>query len=303
MPYGNYMRLSEIYNEKYNRQFQNPKSAYFGEKKPIISFEVFPPKKDEDKLISELKELQGFSPELISITYGAGGSNKEGSLSLVKKIKELNIAEPMPHFTCMCSNKEFISQYLKEIEQLGIKNILALRGDEPKEIDVCYRDFRYANELVEFIKSKTKLSIAVAGYPECHADAKNLEEDIENLKRKVDAGADVIYTQLFFNNDSFYRYKQLVRDAGIYIPIIPGILPITSFSQLEKMTMMCNAVIPKSLSNQLEKYKDDIKATTEIGIDFAIYQCQNLIDAQVEGLHFFILNKSYSAKEILKIIL
>ncbi len=297
------MQLKEIYNEQYHNQEFNMNSAYVGEKKPVISFEVFPPKKDEDKLISELEKLQKYNPQVISITYGAGGSNKDGSLSLVKQVQKLKNINPMPHFTCMCSNKEFISEYLKEIEALGIKNILALRGDEPKEIDVCYKDFVYANELVEFIKSRTNLSIAVAGYPEGHSAAENIEKDIENLKRKVDAGADAIYTQLFFNNDNFYKYKQLVRDAGIFCPIVPGILPITSYAQLEKMTSMCKVELPKALVERLEKYKDDIKATTEIGIDFAIYQCQNLIDAQVEGLHFYILNKSYSTDEILSTIL
>jgi methylenetetrahydrofolate reductase (NADPH) len=135
----------------------------------------------------------------------------------------------MPHFTCVCSSREYVKSYLKDIEALEIENILALRGDEPLNSDICYRDFMYANELVGYIKGNTGLSIAVAGYPEGHPKSVDLLSDIENLKKKVDAGADVVYTQLFFDNDYFFRYKQLVRDVGIDVPIIPGILPILNY--------------------------------------------------------------------------
>lgn len=295
------MRLSEIYSTEYRKQIQT-NIVFEGEIKPIISFEVFPPKSQNTKLFEELNKLQKYNPSLISITYGAGGSNKDGSLSLVKGIKNLGIATPMPHFTCMCSSEEFLESYINELESLGIENVLSLRGDRPKDIEVCHSSFKHADELVKFIKSKTNMSIAVAGYPEKHSEAKNIHEDITNLKKKIDAGAEAIFTQLFFNNDHFYRYKQLVRRAGIFAPIIPGILPITSYAQLEKMTSMCNVEIPTYLSQQLEKHKEDIAATTEIGIDFAIYQCQQLIDEGVEGIHFYILNKAYSTSEILNAI-
>lgn len=269
-----------------------------------ISYEVFPPKgQDEaakiDALMDELALLKKFSPERISITYGAGGSNSKNSLTIAKRIKnELNIT-PMPHFTCVCSSREFIEDYVKEIEQENFSHILALRGDEPKEIDVCYRDFRYANELVAFLKEKTDLNIAVAGYPEGHADALDIYADIENLKKKIDAGASAIYTQLFFDNAHFYGYVQLVRDAGIDVPIIPGILPVTSFSQMVKMVDMCGIQLPKSLVERFERYKDDTLATTELGIEFATFQCRELIDSGVCGLHFYTLNKAHSSAEIL----
>lgn len=287
------MKLDEIYSKK---------------TKPIISFEVYPPKDDLDgvkkeHLLNELKKLKLFNPDIISITYGAGGSNREGTLVLVEKIKNELQIEAMPHFTCICSSKDYIENHLKEVKNLGVENILALRGDEPKEINVCYRDFLYANELVEFIKKKTDLSIAVAGYPECHSACQNLDKDIENLKRKVDAGASAIYTQLFFNNDYFFRYKELVRDAGINIPIVAGILPIVNYTQLQKMADMCKIEIPQILVQKLEKYKEDNKATVEIGIDFASYQIQQLIDAGVEGLHFYTLNKAYSTEQILENVL
>ena len=295
------MHLKEIYSSEYRKKKQS-KIVFEGEIKPIISFEVFPPKTDDSKLFEELNKLLKYNPELISVTYGAGGSNKDGSLNLVKKIKNLKTVTPMPHFTCMCSSKEFLNNYIDELKALEIENVLALRGDKPKDIEICHSCFKYANELVDFIKSKTAMSVAVAGYPEVHNEAQDIKTDITNLKKKIDAGAEAIFTQLFFNNDHFYRYKQLVRHNDIYTPIIPGILPITSYAQLEKMTSMCKVEIPRYLTQQLEKYKDDIQATTEIGIDFAIYQCQQLLDAGVEGLHFYILNKAYSTSEILDAI-
>lgn len=269
-----------------------------------ISYEVFPPKGESEQikinaLFEELKKLSKFSPERISITYGAGGSNSKNSLEIARKIKnELQITS-MPHFTCMCSSKEYIEGYIEEIKKDGLTEILALRGDEPKDIDVCYKDFRYANELVEFLRKKTDLNIAVAGYPEKHKDAKDIYTDIENLKRKVDAGACAIYTQLFFDNTSFYKYMQLVRDAGIEVPIIPGILPITSFTGMMRMVDMCGISLPESLIKRFEKFKDNPSDTVELGIEYATYQCNELIESGVCGLHFYTLNKAYSTSEIL----
>jgi len=269
-----------------------------------ISYEVFPPKGDGSEkkintLIGEMDKLKKFSPERISVTYGAGGSNSKNSLEIARRIKnELDI-KAMPHFTCMCSSKQFIEGYIKEIEKEGFSEILALRGDKPKDIDACYNDFKYANELVEFLKEKTDLNISVAGYPEKHQDAKDIYTDIENLKRKVDAGAKTIYTQLFFDNTSFYKYMQLVRDAGVEIPVIPGILPITSFSGLMRMVDMCGVVVPKSLIERFEKYKDREKDIIELGIEFATFQCQELMDSGVSGIHFYTLNKAHSTSEIL----
>lgn len=285
------MKLEEIYST------QNKTT-------PVISFEVFPPKDgNNQKLYDELKILKQFNPALISLTYGAGGSNRNSSLNIINHLKnemDLNI---MPHFTCVCSSKQEIELYLKEIESIGIENILALRGDEPKEIDVCHNDFKYANELVEFIHAETTLSIGVAGYPETHVNCCDLFTDIENLKRKCDAGASAIYTQLFFDNDKFFSFVQLVRDAGIYLPIVAGILPIISYGQLEKMLSMVKVNVPTSLMNRLERYKDNPSDVKKIGVEFASYQCQQLIDAEIAGMHFYTLNKAYSTSEILSNVL
>lgn len=293
------MTLKEIYS------FQEEKQTGFLAKKiPVISFEIFPPKNDEDgtklnKLLEHLKVLKNYNPAFISLTYGAGGTTQSSSLEIIKRIqKELDL-NVMPHFTCVNSSREQVNKYLKEIEYLGLKNILALRGDIPEGVKQENFDFHYANELVEFINSQTELSIGVAGYPEGHIECKDLFLDIKNLKRKVDAGADAIFTQLFFDNDKFFSFVQLVRDAGIEIPIIPGILPIRSYQQLEKMLSMARVNVPKSLMSRLEKYKDNPDDIKKIGVEFASSQCQQLIDAEVKGLHFYTLNTSSSVSQII----
>lgn len=272
---------------------------------PVISFEIFPPKGDNlqtkiDDLFIELKKLKAFNPALISVTYGAGGSNRENSIGIVQRIKNELDVTPMPHFTCVCSSKQYICDYLDMIVNAGIENILALRGDEPQDIDVCYKDFVYANELVEFIKGRTNLSIGVAGYPECHPSCSSLEKDIENLKCKVDAGADAVYTQLFFDNNYYFEFVQMARDVGIEIPIIPGIMPITNLNQISRMTQMCGTKIPKNLISRLEQYKNDPNGLKKIGVEFASAQCAQLIEAGVSGLHFYTLNKAESVKDIIE---
>ncbi len=269
-----------------------------------ISYEVYPPKYEDfekkvESLIKELDELKKFNPLVVSVTYGAGGSNRENSLEIVKKILELGI-DVMPHFTCVCSSKDYIEKYLKEIEALNIKHILALRGDKPQNIDVCYRDFKCAWELVDFIHQRTALDIAVAGYPEKHPRAKTLFDDIDNLKKKIDMGAKSIYTQLFFDNTNFYKFKQLCADADIDVPIIAGILPIISFSQLGKMAQLCDIQLPKTLIEQFEKFKDNKEDTIKAGIEFATMQCAELVNSGASGLHFYTLNKAHSTKEILE---
>lgn len=270
-----------------------------------ISYEIFPPKNDESgeklsSLYSELEKLKKYKPSLVSVTYGAGGSNRNQSFEIVSHIKnklELNV---MPHFTCVCSKKEDIEKYLSEIEKLEIRNILALKGDEPQDITVCYRDFRYANELVEYIKSETNLSIAVAGYPEAHIDAPSLDVDIQNLKRKIQAGGEVIFTQMCFNNDKFFNYYEKLQKQNINVPIAFGVLPILSYKQFAKMMEMAKVSIPKKLLDGIDKYKDNSDDIKKLSIDFTTEQCQQLIDSKmVSGLHFYTLNKAFSTSKIL----
>lgn len=266
--------------------------------RPNISFEIFPPKSgDISKLFDELRILKKYNPALVSVTYGANGGTKDFSYEILRMIIDLELT-PMPHFTCICSTKELIEHYIVQVENMGVENILALRGDESNADNngYCSLDFRYANELVDFIRQKTTLSIGVAGYPECHPQANNISADIENLKRKIDAGASVIFTQMFFDNDKFYRYKELVQNAGINVPIIAGIMPVRSPNQIQKMVDMTKVEIPKTLKEKLEKFPND---TIKIGVEFATEQCQDLIDNKVSGLHFYTLNHSDMVSTIL----
>ncbi len=280
------------------------KDIYSQSDKTVISYEIFPPKNDDtgektESLYQEINELNKFSPALISVTYGAGGSNKEHSLEIVKQLsaKKFNT---MPHFTCVCSNKEQINQYLDELNKLSIENILALKGDEPQDCLVCHRDFRYANELVTYLKSETNFSIAVAGYPEGHIDAPDLKTDIQNLKFKINAGSDAIFTQMFFDNEKFFKYLELLEKENIKTPVIAGILPILSYQQLDKMLSLAKVTLPKKLIDNLEKFKDNKDDIKKLGIDFATEQCAQLIENGIKGLHFFTLNKAYSVTNILK---
>lgn len=293
------MNLREIYSES-----KEVNCGFSLKKIPVISFEIFPPKNDEDgskleKLLGHLNKLKKYNPAFISLTYGAGGTNQDSALSIIEKIqKELNLVV-MPHFTCVGSSTQHVKNYLKDIQSMGIKNILALRGDIPQGMEQIHFDFCYANELVSFIKSETNLSIAVAGYPEGHIDCDDLSIDLTNLKRKVDAGADAIFTQMFFDNEKYFSFVERVKNAGIDIPIIPGLLPIASYQQLERMLSMARVTIPKSLMNKLEKYKDNPDDTKKIGIEFASEQGRQLMDGGVKGLHFYTLNTSNAVSQIL----
>lgn len=281
------MKLKEIYSQN----------------KTNISFEIFPPKDDFDgnktyKLFDEIDILTKYNPAMISVTYGAGGSNKDKSYNIVKELVNKNI-NVMPHFTCVCSSKAQIDNYLNDLINLNIENILALRGDEPQNNDICYLDFRFANELVEYLQLKTNFSIAVAGYPEGHVLAPDLKTDIQNLKKKLNAGADIIITQMFFDNQKLYEYIDLLEKENITQPVIAGILPIISYTQLEKMLTLAKVTLPKKLIDGIEKYKDNKNDIKLFGIDFATEQCQNLIENNIKGIHIYTLNKSYSTTKIL----
>ena len=286
------MELSEIY--------QNERYDVVGDFSPKISFEIFPPKSgDISELFEELRILKKYNPVLVSLTYGASGGLNRFSYEDLKSIRDLEF-NLMPHFTCVSMLKDEIEKHIVSVENLGIENILALRGDIPDYINPQELDFSHANELVEFIQAKTTLSIGVAGYPEGHIESKNLKEDIKYLKKKVEAGASAIFTQLFFENDKFYRYIETVKNAGINCPIIAGIMPVRSLKQIEKMTSMARITVPQKFVQKLEKFPNDTK---QIGTDFAIEQCQNLIENGVTSLHFFTLNHSDQISEILDNIL
>lgn len=276
--------------------------------KPAISFEFFPPKteKGENLLYSKvLPELQTIQPDYCSVTYGAGGSTKGTTLGIVSRIqKDFNLT-CMSHLTCVNATQSDIKQVLNEATQLEIKNILALRGDPPGgvgEFVPTDGGFTYSKDLVAYIKAHYDVSIGVAGFPEGHIACKEGREvDWERLKAKVDAGADFVMTQLFFNNEDFFRFRDhMVRKLGMTQSIIPGILPVLSTRQIKRFTELCGATIPDPMMQKLNTFEDDDEAATEFGIEYAIQQCKELLDEGVPGLHFYCLNKSYSTVNVVK---
>lgn len=280
------MKITDIYKERF-----------------VISFEIFPPKTSagEKNLMDALGDFKPYNPGFISVTYGAGGSTRGKTLELSLHIRDMIGIEPLVHFTCVGAGKQEIAQYLSEVKRRGIINILALRGDPPQgEASFVPHDdgFAYASDLVAFLRKIDGFTIGVAGYPEKHIEAPSLEADIANLKKKVDAGADFIITQLFYNNDDFYDFMDRIRKIGITLPVIPGIMPVTNLSQIERITTMCGAKIPNELMKRLHGCASQ-NAICEAGIEYSIRQCEELMSWGIPGFHFYPLNKSQAVKRIL----
>ena len=276
----------------------------FSEKKFILSFEVFPPKREGnlDSLYVTITELADLKPDFISVTYGAGGSTREKTIEISSKVKNESKLEVLAHLTCVQSTRDDIARILDSLKNENVENVLALRGDPPEGTERFIKTeggFGYANELVQFIKTRTDFSIGVAGYPEGHIEAPNLTVDMTNLKRKVDAGADFIITQLFFNNDAFYNFRDRALALRIDIPIIPGIFPILSYNQITRIASLAGVRIPARLVEKVEKNKDKPEEVEKYGIEYAIIQVDNLVKDGITGLHLYCMNKSRPVKKIL----
>lgn len=271
----------------------------------VLSFEIFPPENDEKlkDLFKELKDLKKYNPEYISLTCGSAGKNNENYKKVLLLLKDNIKINIMPHFTCICNNKNFIDSNLDFLKDLGTENILALRGDKPENYKSEDYEFRYANELVNYLKRKTDFSIAVAGYPEGHIECESIDKDLENLKNKINSGASAIITQMFFDNKKFFEYQERLYKKNIQTPIIAGIMPIISTKQIEKMIKLAKVTLPKNLLEKIELHKDDKDYIKKLGIEFASIQCQELKEKQIKGLHFFTLNKSDATIKILENIL
>ena len=274
------------------------------QKKFILSFEVFPPKREGnlDSLFDTITELAKFKPDFISVTYGAGGSTREKTIEISSKVKNEFKLEVLAHLTCVQSTSDDIARILDSLKNENVENILALRGDPPEGAERFIKTaggFEYANELVQFIKARTEFSIGVAGYPEGHIEAPSLKVDMINLKRKVDAGADFIITQLFFDNDAFYNFRDRAMALRIDIPIIPGIFPILNYSQITRIASLAGVRIPARLMEKVEKNKDKPEEVEKYGIEYAIIQVDNLIKDGIAGLHLYCMNKSRPGKKIL----
>lgn len=267
--------------------------------KTVFSFEVFPPKKTSsvDVIYQTLEELSGLKPDFISVTFGAGGSgNSYFALDIASKIKESGLI-PVLHLPCINFTREEIDSTLAEAQKRGVENILALRGDINPDIPPV-KDFEHASDLITYLRSKGDFDIAGACYPECHPDAETLEEDIENLKKKVDAGADHLITQLFFDNDSFYDFHDKVIAAGINVPIEAGIMPVVNKNQIERMVTTCGASLPRKFVKIMQRYEHNPEALRDAGIAYAINQIVDLAASGIDGIHLYTMNNAYVARKI-----
>lgn len=278
----------------------------YGRGKFGLSFEIFPPKTavGESQLFAALNALMAYRPSFVSCTYGAAGSTREQTLDLTVRIVETFGVMAVAHRTCVGSTIEEIRQWVKEAIDRGIENIVALRGDPPKGETTFKKPeggFGYANELVALIRREfPRVSLAVAGYPETHREAPSPAVDLANLKRKVEAGADAVITQLFYDNRDFFDFRRRYHDTGMTAPLIPGILPVVNVGQIQRITSMCGAKIPSSFLRELDACQDDPGGQADVGIRYAIRQCRELLDAGIPGLHFYLLNKSEATIRILE---
>ncbi|MCA9087978.1 MAG: methylenetetrahydrofolate reductase [NAD(P)H] [Planctomycetaceae bacterium] len=277
----------------------------FQQRQPAISIEIFPPKSSQGDtaLFASLERLASFQPAFISCTYGAGGSTRSRTVELCQQIQSQFQIPTTAHFTCVGSTRVELQDWLTYASEAGIQNIMALRGDPPQGQESFQQvegGLSYANELVSLIREHSpNMGIGVAGYPEKHPEAPNLPTDLDNLKRKVDAGADAVFTQLFYENSNFFRFRDACRARDIAIPIVPGIMPITEFARIKRITSMCGAIFPTELASRLEAVQEDSAAQFEIGVNYAIEQCEQLLQAGVPGIHFYALNKSEACDRIL----
>ncbi len=281
-------------------------SDRLNKKQPLFSFEFFPPKNSEGEaqLMRTIEELKSLEPDFVSVTYGAGGSTREKTREWVRSIQEQYAVPAMAHLTCVGSGRAEIQGILEDLYSDGIRNIMALRGDPPKgqtSFEPVPDGFRYANELIAFIRSTgLDFCLGAAAYPEVHGEAPSAEEDLQNLKRKVDAGVDFLVTQLFFDNSKYFSFVEKARAAGIGVPIIPGIMPITAFRQIERFTAMAGCHIPDSLVKGLDELQNDTAALLEFSLAFTQKQCEELIAGGAPGIHFYTLNQSRASAMILE---
>lgn len=273
-----------------------------------LSFELFPPKSEagETELFRQVEELVALRPDFITCTYGAGGSTRAKTLDIVDRVRRQFTMPTASHLTCVGATVDELREYLGEAGRRGVANIVALRGDPPKgetEFRAVAGGLRYANELVALIRAEfPQFGVAVAGYPEKHQEAPSLDVDLANLKRKVDAGADVVLTQLFYRNADFFEFRARCERADIRTPIVPGVLPVTNLAQIKRITSLCGSKLPADFVAKLEACGDAADAQFEIGVEFAVAQVQELVDAGVPGLHFYVLNKSQATGRVLRAV-
>lgn len=287
-------------------------------KRPVFSFEFFPPKteKGETSLLRSLERLAPLEPDFVSVTYGAGGTTRTRTLAVVSRIRSEFGIEPMAHLTCSGASRDELAAVINQLGEAGVENILALRGDPPKgqtEFEVAKRGFAYASELIPFIREQGDFCVGAACYPEVHPEATTAVADMDYLVAKVKAGADFLITQLFFDNERFFDFEVEARAAGVNVPILAGIMPVTNVAQIERFTKMCGATIPETLQTRLGQTRDDPHEVFWSGVSFAARQCEQLLAPPrsepfgrgpkgVAGIHFYTLNKSPATRAIFEIL-
>lgn len=278
-----------------------------GTGRPAISFEFFPPKNEAGytTLRETIGSLRDLKPTYVSVTYGAGGSTRRATVELTGEIKQQHGIEPMAHLTCLGASADELGEVLRRIEEVGVENVLALRGDPPRgetRFTPHPEGFEYAVQLAAYARKHFNFCLGGACYPETHPEAYSTEADLDNLRRKADAGCEFFVSQLFFDNRLFFDYVARVRALGIAAPIIPGIMPITNVAQIKRFTKMCGASIPHELMKELTRLQDDPAAVLSLGVAHATAQCLDLLQRGAPGIHFYTLNKSPATRTILAAI-
>lgn len=281
-------------------------SKFYKTQKRTFSFEFFPPKNEEGekRLFETVSQLKTLAPSFISVTYGAMGGTRTGTVGTVERIKKETGLEGAAHLTCLAHTKDEITDILSEFVEKKIENIVALRGDilPGTEFKPIPNGFRYGSDLVKFIRKHPvfhdKFSLAVAGYPETHIECRDKVKDLEHLKQKVDAGADVIITQLFFSNRDYFDFVKRIRKAGIKLPVVAGIMPVSNGAQIQRFAKICGAGIPSEMQKKIDAFGEDQASVEAYGIEFATRQCGELLENGAPGIHFYTLNKSRATREI-----
>ncbi|MGB2710873.1 MAG: methylenetetrahydrofolate reductase [NAD(P)H] [Conexibacter sp.] len=271
---------------------------------PVFSFEFFPPKTDEGErnLFEALEALRPLEPSFVSVTWGAGGSTREKTIAIVSQIRATHGLEAMAHFTCVGATTDDLHDALRQMQGAGIDNVLTLRGDPPRGQErfvATEGGLSYASELTALAAAGYDFCLVGACYPEVHPEASDLASDLAHLRAKVDAGARVLITQLFFDNEAYFRFVEAARAAGIDVPIVPGIMPITNADQIKRFTSMCGATIPVPLLDALEQRREDPDAVVDLGVAYATLQCAELLARGAPGIHFYTLNRSPATRAIL----
>ena len=272
--------------------------------KRTVSCEFFPPREEDGipAVFRAVDRVRVYSPDFISVTYGAGGSTRSFTERITMQVKQETDLEVMAHLTCVAQTREEVHNVLERLDEAGVENVIALRGDPPRgQEDFVPADggFSHATELIDHIRSNFDFGLAAACYPEGHTESPDLDLDINYAKEKVDRGADFLITQLFYDNRYFFEFMERAQRAGIDVPIIPGVLPILNTAQIRRFTSLCGATIPPELDSKLERYAEDDDAVRELGVEYASRQVEELWENDVPGIHFYVLNRSYSVSRIL----